>query len=105
MYIPPGDTFKEAYRLSTFLRFPQKSPANPSDLAAAGFFYSGYKDRVKCFVCSTCVESWVFNDDPSNAHWHQPDCSFVKGEECGNVRIGAGKFQQKILLILGGASR
>ena len=90
VYIPPGDTSKEAYRLSTFLRFPQTAPVNPSELALIGFFYTGYKDRVKCFSCAISVEGWMVGDDPKDSRWHRPNCAFIKGEKCGNIRIGIG---------------
>lgn len=49
VYIPPGNEKQETYRLSTFLKFIPDSPVSPKDLATAGFYYTGYKDRVKCF--------------------------------------------------------
>nr|CAB3225632.1 baculoviral IAP repeat-containing protein 3-like [Phallusia mammillata] len=90
VYIPPGDTFMESYRLSTFIRFPEHSPANPRRLASAGFFYTGYKDRVKCFSCGLCVHDWTISDDVRAARWHRDDCPLMKGEDCGNVEIGGG---------------
>ncbi|XP_078492411.1 zinc finger protein [Ciona intestinalis] len=50
-YIPPGDSAMESYRLSTFMKYPQDTPVNPRHLAAAGLYFTGYKDRVKCFCC------------------------------------------------------
>ncbi|XP_076818324.1 E3 ubiquitin-protein ligase XIAP-like isoform X2 [Clavelina lepadiformis] len=88
LYIPPGDPVKESYRLSTFIKFPQKSPVNPSNLAKVGFYYTGYKDRVKCFSCGLCVEHWTLGDDVKSSRWHRNDCQMMKGEECGNVPIG-----------------
>jgi len=44
----PGDETKETYRLSTYLKL-QDIPVDPVKLAKHGFFYTGYKDRVKCF--------------------------------------------------------
>ena len=93
VYIPPGDTSQESYRLSTFLRFPQTAAVNPSELAFVGFFFTGYKDRVKCFVCGLSVEGWMVGDDPRDFRWHQPNCALVKGEESGNKQIGAGMFR------------
>ena len=48
-YILPGNSEKETYRLSTFLKFPQNAQVDPVELAAHGFLYTGYKDRVKCY--------------------------------------------------------
>ena len=44
-----GDHNKETYRLSTFHHFPIHAPVDPRLLAAHGFYYIGYRDRVKCF--------------------------------------------------------
>ncbi|XP_076810059.1 baculoviral IAP repeat-containing protein 7-like isoform X1 [Clavelina lepadiformis] len=88
VYIPPGDPVKESYRLSTFIKFPQDSPANPSNLSKVGFYYTGYKDRVKCFSCGLCVEDWTISDDVKSPRWHLDDCQLMKGEECGNIPIG-----------------
>ena len=78
----------ESYRLSTFIRFPADSPVNPRLLAAAGFFFTGYKDRVKCFFCARCVEGWSIGDDPSSSRWHKDDCAMMLQEDSGNVSLG-----------------
>nr|CAB3225588.1 ZF(RING)-14 zinc finger protein [Phallusia mammillata] len=90
VYIPPGDANMESYRLSTFIKYPQEVPVNPRHLASAGFYYTGYKDRVKCFSCGLCCENWVFGDDVRSAQWHRSDCAFVQGRDSGNVPIGGG---------------
>jgi len=87
VYIFPGDTSEESYRLSTFFHFPKDLLVDLPLLAKAGFFYTGYKDRVKCFVCSNCVEHWTPNDGPKDAHWHQSNCALIKGEEGGNYPL------------------
>ena len=38
MYIPPGDTRTELYRITTFQKFPSHEPTNPCNLANNGFF-------------------------------------------------------------------
>ena len=87
-YIPPGDNQTESYRLSTYLRFPSASPANPRVLAAVGFFYTGYKDRVKCFSCANCVDNWTINDDLTSTRWHKHDCAMMLQNDSGNVPLG-----------------
>ena len=87
VYIPPGNTKKESYRLSTFIKFPSDSPANPRVLAASGFFYTGYKDRVKCFCCGLCVGHWTIEDNVASTRWHKPDCKMMRGEDSGNIVI------------------
>jgi len=78
VYIKPGDTRRELYRLTTFEKFPLTSPINPCQLASQGFYYLGYKDRVKCFDCAQTVENWTSEDDPLSTKWHQTHCQFVK---------------------------
>ncbi|CAK8672492.1 unnamed protein product [Clavelina lepadiformis] len=88
VYIPPGDPVKESYRLSTFIKFPQETPVNPSNLAKVGFYYIGYKDRVICFSCGLFMDNWTQGDDVKLSRWHRNDCQMMRGEECGNVPIG-----------------
>ena len=87
VYVPPGDTAKESYRLSTFVKFPKECPANTRSLAGAGFYYTGYKDRVKCFSCGLCVENWTQEDDVTSSRWHHDDCQMILHEDCGNIPI------------------
>ena len=51
VYILPGNTEKETYRVGTFLKFPEyaQEVVDVCVLARYGFYYIGYKDRVKCF--------------------------------------------------------
>lgn len=44
-----GDEERETYRVMTFLQFPPQSPVHPCQLATAGFLFTGYKDRARCF--------------------------------------------------------
>ena len=87
VYIPPGDTNKESYRLSTFIKFPSDCPVNPRNLAAYGFYYTGYKDRVKCFSCGLCVENWVLGDNASSSRWHKDTSKMMRQEDSGNIPI------------------
>ncbi|XP_077974223.1 baculoviral IAP repeat-containing protein 7-like [Styela clava] len=85
-YIPSGDTWKEAYRTSTYARFPE-SPVFPIHLSASGFYYTGFKDRVKCFSCGLCVENWIIGDDPREKIWHKSDCEFANGADTRNIPL------------------
>ncbi|XP_076810466.1 baculoviral IAP repeat-containing protein 3-like [Clavelina lepadiformis] len=87
VYILPGDANKETYRLSTFKKFPEYTPVNPCLLAAHGFLYTGYKDRVKCFSCGAQVQEWEHGDDPRSLKWHRPNCLLVMGKDHLNVAI------------------
>jgi len=87
VYIRPDDPCREIYRLLTFEKFPEHSPVNPCQLAAEGFFCTGYKDRVKCFSCAQTVENWSPNDDPLSSHWHNMDCQFIRGTDNTNIHL------------------
>lgn len=53
--------------------------AQPLNLAKAGFYFIGPKDRVKCGFCGGKLKTWRMDDSPVNEHVrHFPDCSFVK---------------------------
>ncbi|XP_076811411.1 baculoviral IAP repeat-containing protein 7-like isoform X2 [Clavelina lepadiformis] len=89
VYILPGDTERETYRLATFKDFPSNVPVDVRRLASGGFYFTGYKDRVKCFSCGQCVENWNVEDDPTSHVWHKPDCDLITGRDERNVPINS----------------
>ncbi|KAK3585128.1 hypothetical protein CHS0354_034259 [Potamilus streckersoni] len=66
-------------RLSTFSRFPVIHGVNVNILAAAGFYYTGYEDAVRCYTCDGGLKKWVPGDDPWEEHckWF-PDCPHLE---------------------------
>ena len=88
-YIPPGDARTELYRITTFQKFPSHVPINPCNLANNGFYYTGYKDRVKCFDCAQTIENWEITDDPLSVAWHQTDCQMISRHFTSNVPLTA----------------
>ena len=66
-------------RLETFATWPVQLAQTPSELASAGFFYTGCGDKVKCFSGGCGLEMWEPGDNPrlEHSHWY-PDCSFVR---------------------------
>ena len=66
-------------RLETFKTWPVQLAQTPSELAWAGFFYTGCGDKVRCFSGGCGLESWEPGDKPGLEHsrWY-PDCSFVR---------------------------
>jgi len=76
VYIPPGDTKREVYRLRTFEKYPPGLAVDPWTLAKAGFFYRGFKDRVQCHGCGMQVQDWTAGDNPRDAKWHEVTCKF-----------------------------
>nr|XP_039257847.1 uncharacterized protein LOC120334399 [Styela clava] len=87
IYIPPGDSRLEQYRLSTYEHYPISSPTTRKSLAKAGFYFTGFFDRVKCFSCARTVERWNDIDSPSDIRWHKNDCLFIRGHDSGNIPI------------------
>ena len=66
-------------RLETFQSWPIQLAQTPSELASAGFFYTGCGDKVRCFSGGCELEMWEPGDKPRLEHskWY-PDCSFVR---------------------------
>ncbi|KAJ8666854.1 hypothetical protein QAD02_008516 [Eretmocerus hayati] len=79
----------EESRLRSFVNWPS-SCVSPTDLAAAGFFYVGQTDRVRCFECRTEICNWEEGDQPMSEHQRWAGrCRFVRKLPCGNVPLGA----------------
>ncbi|KAK3603360.1 hypothetical protein CHS0354_025966 [Potamilus streckersoni] len=76
-------------RLGTFARWPTDTTQTPAQVAEAGFYYTGFQDTVRCFVCDGGLKNWDPTDDPwiEHARWF-PQCAYVrhiKGEEFINL--------------------
>ena len=66
-------------RLQTFRNWPTSCPVKPKDLAAAGFYYTGVNDQVRCFRCDLTLRKWESGDDPLKDHKNRvPDCRFFR---------------------------
>lgn len=62
-------------RMKTFRTWPRQIRQKSHDLAADGFFYSGYGDSVNCYHCGLNVSSWYASDNINAVHVNrQPDC-------------------------------
>ncbi|KYN30909.1 Apoptosis inhibitor IAP, partial [Trachymyrmex septentrionalis] len=77
----------EAARLKSFHIWPH-SWKKSEEFAAAGFFYTGESDIVKCFECGKELWKWKVDDDPMVDHqrWFAK-CRFIRKIPCGNVPI------------------
>ncbi|XP_020297483.1 death-associated inhibitor of apoptosis 1-like [Pseudomyrmex gracilis] len=77
----------ESVRLASFKDWPC-SWITPEKLAAAGFYYTGKEDKVKCFECKLEISKWETNDNPLADHqrWSRR-CRFVENLSYGNVAI------------------
>jgi hypothetical protein len=84
------DDFRfEVARRSSFQNWPV-SFIDPASLAAAGLYYTGEMDIVRCFECQLEISEWSESHTPMLIHkMYSPHCKFVRNEHCNNVPIGA----------------
>ncbi|XP_026548313.1 baculoviral IAP repeat-containing protein 1-like [Notechis scutatus] len=78
----------EAKRLKTFLSLPNdcKSAWAPSEMAAAGFYYTSVKTAIQCFCCGLVLLARSLERPPFVEHkklWSS--CKFILGKEVGNI--------------------
>lgn len=68
----------EKNRRKSFNKWPV-TYLTSTDLAASGFFFTGYQDRVRCAFCGGILGMWQPGDNPWTEHQkHFPWCNFVK---------------------------
>ncbi|XP_039600264.1 baculoviral IAP repeat-containing protein 2 isoform X1 [Polypterus senegalus] len=78
---------REQDRLDTFQNW-NVSNVMPSELAKAGFYYTGQSDRVMCFSCGGTLSNWEPGDRAVVEHQrHYPQCRFMRGERTENVPL------------------
>lgn len=79
----------EQARLQSYQNWPVPHIIEPKKLAAAGFYYTGEGDKVKCFECHVEICQWVEGDNAMVDHqrW-SARCRFIRKINCGNVPIG-----------------
>ncbi|XP_012350956.1 baculoviral IAP repeat-containing protein 3 [Apis florea] len=84
----------EIARLQSFKNWPV-SYIEPKKLAAAGFYYTGECDKVRCFECQVEICQWVRGDIPMVDHekW-SAKCRFICKINCGNVPIDPNTMVQ-----------
>ncbi len=77
----PGEEMKyEVVRLGTYKDWPSWTRVNPVALAAVGFCYTGRRDVVFCFACTTEVGEWELGQAPFERHRAvAPSCPMVLG--------------------------
>ncbi|XP_068596442.1 E3 ubiquitin-protein ligase XIAP [Brachionichthys hirsutus] len=76
----------EEARLRTFSSWPAGASVRPQDLAQAGLFYLGERDRVQCFCCGGMLGGWEGGDTAWGEHTkHFPYCFFILGHDVGNI--------------------
>lgn len=82
-----SDLASEHHRLTTFVDWPHDHPIRPWDLSAAGFYYLGTGDSVKCYKCGIALQNWDPTDTPWGEHqkW-SPRCMLVVEHFSGRPR-------------------
>ncbi|XP_068104303.1 baculoviral IAP repeat-containing protein 1e-like isoform X2 [Hyperolius riggenbachi] len=83
----------ERVRLESFKTWPSDANVQPPALIKAGFFYTGEKDLVRCYICGVSICSFEPEEDPMMGHLkHSKDCIFLKrvletnGKDSGTVK-------------------
>uniref|UniRef100_F6ZZQ5 Baculoviral IAP repeat-containing protein 7 n=1 Tax=Ciona intestinalis TaxID=7719 RepID=F6ZZQ5_CIOIN len=83
-------------RITTYKLFPLNCPIDIMLLSRHGFYYTGYKDRVKCFSCGLSVENWMVGDDPTSDRWHFDTCELALGTDDRNIRLKSINGDEKV---------
>ena len=66
-------------RLSTYEDWPIANVQSKEHMAQAGFYYTGYSDKVVCFHCNLGLKKWLAKDNPVQEHArNKPSCRFLK---------------------------
>ncbi len=68
-----------ANRYRTFEGWPKHLLPQPTNLARAGFCYTGRGDTVECYECKVRLNDWQPYDRPFSEHYKwAKDCPFLK---------------------------
>jgi hypothetical protein len=83
------EMMKEADRLKTFDNWPV-SFISKNDMAAAGFYFLGREDWVRCPFCGVQIGDWAPGDEPLSSHKRgASNCSFARGYFPQNIPTGS----------------
>ncbi|GFO40297.1 baculoviral iap repeat-containing protein 2 [Plakobranchus ocellatus] len=86
-------------RLDTFVTWPKlhASLFPSSKMVEAGFYYSGFMDKVKCYACGVSLYNWALPADPAIQHAiASPSCHFL-ADTWGAEFIRAAQGEQLIV--------
>lgn len=85
----------EEARLSTFKAWPLPF-LSPTDLAKAGFYYTGPGDRVTCFTCGGQLNNWEPKDNALSEHRrHFPSCPFLESQMAEQSRLNVSNVSMQ----------
>ncbi|BFZ25250.1 hypothetical protein BsWGS_28289 [Bradybaena similaris] len=89
----------EAVRRKSFTDWNPRHSHKPDDLAAAGFFYAGYSDCVRCFYCGLGLKVCRPDDIPAYQHArYRPHCRFnrlYKGQDYIDTVLQQQRSEQR----------
>ena len=78
---------KEADRRETFQTWSVDF-IDRNHLAAIGFYFTEFRDVVRCAFCAVEAGHWVDGDDPVRTHKRlSPSCGFLRGLFVGNIPL------------------
>lgn len=67
------------HRLASFKEWPQEARVSATDLATAGFYFTGSGDGVRCFSCGGALKGWLQGDTAWGEHAkYFPSCQHVQ---------------------------
>lgn len=70
--------FTSNQRIATYQAWPIGLSQKPNNLAEAGYYYTGFGDRVLCFYCGHRADNWKPNEDPLMRHINgNSECKFL----------------------------
>ncbi|XP_062510522.1 uncharacterized protein LOC134186550 [Corticium candelabrum] len=82
-------------RLASFVNWPTTSPIRPQPLAAAGFYYAGSGDRVRCFSCGNALKDWQPGDNAWIEHGrHFPGCVFFQENAPPEIAVTVSGYDE-----------
>lgn len=65
-------------RMDSYVSWPIQIKQTPEYLSAAGFYYTGFGDIVKCYKCHITLSNWQPNDDAIEEHTKfSPGCPLM----------------------------
>jgi len=82
------DLSTECDRLSTFKWWPCSAAGKEKELARAGFYYLGNKDRTQCYYCKIVVCNWKATTKISD--FHEDNC-------CMRTQLQTAKVDDQII--------
>jgi len=83
-----------SFRRRTFHDWPKRDVVSACSLARAGFYYTGFDDRVRCAFCKREFYDWQPGDVPTEEHRRGVRlCHFVRQNFCSPTQSSASSVR------------